>query len=378
MYIMSSIFTSTGYWIAFLFGVILLPAAKYLIDHSFSQAKTADMSNNSRRKMEQYGLQHGVLNLVMPQQTMWMNVGYWRSQIDDPRDFPKASQALLEYVLTAAGILAPKPVSSSKKIKLLDVGFGCGDQTMYLLNPPLPLQDEGDGDQTPCLSEISSYVGITNSKMQCNFAHDRLQSMQKVDPLTKLPGRDANRAQLFCEDAAQPTRWSRKLTEALADFQQSNDPNSKTWLMGLDTLFHFAPSRLPLLQYAHDQLGASFMAFDYLLAEAPQAPTFMQGLILRLICSLTSIPYSNLITVSEYRRMLVTAGYDAESIEFHDITDDVFGPLASFLSRQDFYLRAIGKDLGGAFRFMRRIFGWWGKTGIVRGYTIVARRGNTP
>ena len=85
----------------------------------------------------------------------------------------------------------------------------------------------------------------------------------------------------------------------------SEDDDTSTWLLALDTMYHFRPSRLPLLQYAHDTLHASFMAFDLVLSEGA---SWQQRLILRLVCWLTGSPFSNFITEEDYLVMLVNAG----------------------------------------------------------------------
>jgi hypothetical protein len=118
------------------------------------------------------------------------------------------------------------------------------------------------------------------------------------------------------------------------------------------------------------------MAFDFMLADDREAPNAIHRLLLRLICLMTSAPYSNFLTQKQYKEMLLAAGYPAENIEIEDISQYVFEPLSEFMTEKDIELRSIGLGIG-AFRVAKWIFSWWGRTGIVRGCIVIARQDKT-
>ncbi len=287
-------------------------------------------------------------------------MGFWKEQLNDPIDFPLACQALLDQVLLAAYPDGQSETNDQREICLLDIGFGCGDQTLALLDP--------DQERRRKMPRISEYVGITNAQQQFECANRRVQKMQKS-------GDNEHRAMLFCEDAANPHSWSSNLQSAASDLRLHKDDESspEVWMMGLDCMIHMHPSRQKLLRFAHDELNASYMAFDLLKADGDQRPSIKQRLLLRLVCAITSIPYKNLMTQREYESMLVEAGYAIEDIQIQDISQFVFEPVVKFMIRQHKQLRLLGQSLG-PLRVAKWIFGWWAKTGVIRGCVVVARK----
>jgi hypothetical protein len=135
-------------------------------------------------------------------------------------------------------------------------------------------------------------------------------------------------------------------------------------------MYHFQPSRLPMLRYASSALHASFMAFDLLLADNT---SWWQRLKMRLVCWVTGTPFTNFLTREEYVRLLVAAGYDPSSIEIKDISRHVFPGITEFLGQRIQEGQPHGLKLG-KFRGARSVFGWWARSGIVRGVVVVARR----
>ena len=349
--------------IAFICGILLWPISKAIVRRLLHfMPATAD------RKSRIYGLEHGVLNLGLPA-TMWMNVGYWKGQLDNPRDFPRACKALLETVLRSAFLHSKAGVP--EKICLVDVGFGCGDQSLVL---------NGSEERQRGWPGIERYVGLTNDSAQYSCAHRRLESASKAEkgPQDYYSNEIGRTYDIFCEDAAVPRTWSPSLKESIESLQDISRSRNDlpVWLLALDTMYHFKPSRMPLLQYACVELSASFMAFDFMLADEKDAPNATQRLLLRLVCLMTSAPYSNLLTQKQYKEMLLTAGYVQENIEIEDVSRYVFKPLSDFMTKKDIELRSIGLGIG-AFRVARWIFSWWGSTGIVRGCIVVARKVKT-
>lgn len=156
-------------------------------------------------------------------------------------DFPQACQALLEQVL-AAGVLTDK----SQSIRVLDVGCGCGDQSLYLAGLQRGVSSSaGPEFETTALRHrstgsplIDTYVGITLEPAQAALAKSRVHDESSVQIS----------ADVFCADASDPTSWSGDLLDSMTEMAASEDIDTSTWLLALDTMYHFCPSRLPLLR----------------------------------------------------------------------------------------------------------------------------------
>lgn len=286
---------------------------------------------------------------------------------------------MLDQVL-AAGLFK----SHSQSVRLLDVGCGCGDQSLYLGSlqsgsvPKDLASESGSGSafqatstSSPAQSRlqqdhiplIDTYIGITLEPTQAALAKSRVQAAKQ--------NASNQSAKIFCADAANPASWSEDLqNEVQVLSTTSKNPNTETWLLALDTIYHFRPSRWPIIQFAHDSLNASFMAFDLVLADDA---SFFQRLLLRIVCCVLGAPFGNIVTQAEYRRRLVGVGYDPSQIETRDISKYVFPGLSGFLGRRVKEAEPFGLKMG-KYRGARVVFNWWARTGVIRGYVVVARR----
>ncbi|KAL4921144.1 hypothetical protein BDW62DRAFT_198163 [Aspergillus aurantiobrunneus] len=336
-----------------------------------------------------YALDHAVLNLPLPPPSMWMNLGYWK----DTSDFPTACAALLDQVLITASLLDENgnalPHPAEKSLRMVDVGIGCGDQSVRVLGykrggkkgfAAAAAATDGNGEQNKDANNGSneplfdSYVGLTSLPIQAQFASQRLEQLEQQDPKP----RSKPKAQIFCADAANPPSWSPELQSCLPlpprnkKESKRESENEETWLLALDALYHFQPSRTPLFTYSYSTLHASIMAFDLILPSSPPL-SFWTRLLLRILCFFAQIPYANFLTQDEYTALLVRAGYDPDKIMFRDISADVFGGIAGFIRRR--VEEGKGFGLGGMakFRVAGRLSEWWARTGVVRGVVVVAR-----
>ena len=236
------------------------------------------------------------------------------------------------------------------------MGFGCGDQTIYLSRQAFV--DPQTSIPKPDHPKLGRYAGITLDKKQYYFATQHLHEHGIRS--------DQYDVRVFCADAAKPSSWS---TELLAAVNARMHGHEK-WVLALDTLYHFSPSRWPIINYAYGNLHASLMAFDLVLADDA---SLFSWLLLVIICLLSGCPVVNFVTAREYRRQLVSAGYAEEKIEIRDISEHVFEPLTRFLEERERQLGMIGLGIGG-FRVARWMFGWWAKNGVVRAVIVIARR----
>ncbi|KAF7178637.1 hypothetical protein CNMCM7691_007451 [Aspergillus felis] len=325
-----------------------------------------------QRDKNLYGLDHAILHVQTPPPSMWMNMGYWK----DETTLAGAAQALLDQVLIAAGLVDPSgrpvPHPPQRRFNLLDVGIGCGDQSLHLLNTArLPRIVPGDGDDDDSaaarpLPLFDAYVGVTIAPPQAEMARQRVRS--QVEEAATSP----SKAEIFCADAADPSSWSAEMKDALRGMIISEEIGmySDNWVLALDMLYHLRPSRRPLISYACRDLRASLMAFDLLLSDKA---SLWERLMLRLVCMVTGTPFSNFLTRAEYEDLLVGAGYGRDCVQMRDLSDHVFAGLAGFIARKDEELRRFGMTVG-KFRGAGAVFGWWARSGVVRGTVIIAKR----
>lgn len=273
------------------------------------------------------------------------------------------------------------------------MGIGCGDQSLRILgykkrdgkSSTTGVTEKGVDESKAPLFE--SYVGVTSLPVQAEFASQRIEhSLSSPSSSEKVLESDNtkpnSRAQIFCADAANPSSWPSELHTSLGPFQTETETQTQTqdgkegetenWLLALDTLYHFHPSRTPLFKYTYSTLHASIMTFDLLLPSSPRLSLWTR-LLLRLLCLFSGTPYSNFHTEEEYTALLVAAGYDIGKIVFRDISEDVFAGIAGFCQRRGEVVSAYGMGKMGKFKGAGRMFGWWARTGVVRGVVVVAR-----
>lgn len=281
----------------------------------------------------------------------------------------------------------PEEAKQSVSFKLIDVGIGCGDQSLSLTrrlhrstsarSGNGNVRDTTIKDQT-LVPLFDSYIGINITSAQANLARHRLEI--GAENKSTSPTGWTSDVKIFAADAAQPASWDQTLNEAVFGTQSpkstlkaSSSPLSAkehVWLLGLDTLYHFRPSRIPLFECAYKDMNASIMAFDLLLGESL---SLWERIRLRLICIVSGIPYANLMTKKEYESMLIRVGYAKDNIELVDVSDHTFAGIADFLRVKEAELNKFGMTMG-RLKTPGKIFDWWAKSGVIKGYVVVARR----
>ncbi|KAK9644636.1 hypothetical protein HCH54_007060 [Aspergillus fumigatus] len=340
---------------------------------------------------ELYGLDHAILSVeVPPAKGMWMNMGYWKHT----SSFPEACEALLEQVLITAKLLnedrtpitfdADNDFQSEPfyhEMKLVDVGIGCGDQSLYLTRrlsrkAGIPTASAGGMREASSVRPLfDSYVGLTVVKSQAEFARERLSQVRSTTDLAGA-SEETTDVKIFAANAADPSSWESSLHRAVFGQSVKGEPiqecpkKTQTWLLALDTLYHFQPSRDRLFKCAYQNMQASIMAFDLLLSEHA---TLWEKFVLRLMCLVAGMPYGNFVTKTGYKQILKHAGYESTLIEMRDISEHVFPGIARFLRKQDAELSKYGMTIG-RYKGAANAFDWWGQTGVVRGVIVVARR----
>ncbi|KAM5344318.1 hypothetical protein ACJ41O_012855 [Fusarium nematophilum] len=307
------------------------------------------------RMSDIYGLGHWKLNIRTPPQSMWMNVGYWKTPQGEPiKDFPDACLGLLKEILRMSGLLDQKTSTASRRsLAILDLGFGCGDQTWELARLA---HSQGFLD--------FQYVGLTLNEAQVQTARRKIYREVANAETGELK---AESFKLYRANAAKPETWTPQVTEAV--YSLADERFTERWLLALDCLYHFSPSRKPVFEHAARELDAQVMVFDLLINEKASTLDIWKA---RLIGKMMGCPIGTFLTESEYRDQLVECGYDRKLITMKEVTDDVFSGLVGFLDRQDELLGEYGVSLGG-FKLAGRLFYWFDRTRVVRAVIVIAR-----
>jgi hypothetical protein len=330
-------------------------------------------SNNGQEESI-YGLEHSRLHLKTAT-PMWMNMGLW-GRADAPQTLAEACRDLLNAVLAEAGFSREKERAdiakgTRRRKMLIDLGVGCGDQTVYLISEkPVRECDREWWDEREHCVHFDQYIGITKDVVQARYASERIEELKKREKRGSRLEEETKKApniSLFCADASNPAAWSRQIQESLMG---ASVDDTDCWVLALDTAYHFSPSRWPLVKHAHTNLRASFMAFDLCLSPTI---TLTQRLVLRVLTMFMHAPWTNFGTPEDYRRKLVEIGYSEDTINIVDVSERVFGSLADYLDEQDARLKKVGFGIG-KFSVAKALFGWWGRSGVVKGVIVVAKR----
>ncbi|CDU25603.1 uncharacterized protein SPSC_05496 [Sporisorium scitamineum] len=297
---------------------------------------------------------------TQPPTTAWMNMGFWTPQLGRTQlDFPLACQTLAQQLYAAAGL---KP-----GMKVLDVGCGAGQSTLYLLDEFKP----------------KVLHAVTSLPEEAVFAAERLQHRLRE-------------GQKGGEGQTQAKVWAQDVLEWLRSGQ--GEGKKYDVILALDCAFHFS-DRAEYIRLATKRLNkGGKLAFVDLLSAYPcpaelpsskvvlgnppypsEAPSLMRQLEHNFTCLLASVKPKNLWSIERYHDVLRAEGrFDAEGIEMRDITADVFPGFARFL--QSFATEgaawrgggwAMRKGLGA---FSDVVKGWSEQGGLVRMFIVVARK----
>ncbi|GAA6062270.1 hypothetical protein JCM10212_000930 [Sporobolomyces blumeae] len=223
------------------------------------------------------------LNLVGgSESTLWHNMGYWVKAGEE--SFAEAASELCRRVAKAA----------DRGKRICEVGYGSGDSTLLFASEFSP----------------ETYVGFTPIESQQATA-----------------ARRAVRAGL------DPVRFDIRRGDAAVDLG-SLKTSSIDAVVAIDCAFHFN-TKQDFFRSATKVLAPSgrIALADLVLPSSPL--TFLDTFLLRLLCLAARIPFSNLKTPSEYRASLVSAGFDASSIEMTDISTEVWAGFLGFVERRN-------------------------------------------
>ncbi len=320
------------------------------------QSKLNNMNNQSSTKnqtSEFYDLSERLLNSG---DAYWGNLGYW--QAGD--DYSTACEGLAHQLANA--------VNLNQDSRILDAGFGCGDQLLLWLKD----------------YNIQFLCGINYSVSQTVLAKQRLkqfelrqfelrQSQANTDG-TNLSSSD----NIFQGDVAD-------LKNGLA--VACKDINT---ILALDCAYHF-PSRKNFFDDSFQILKSSaktkqknndinsstaFIGLtDIVLADAPLS--WGKRMLLNIMLSASRIPKDNIVTLAEYQGQLQQAGFDHVTSE--DISEFVFEPFGNWLKSSkdaDHKLRG-NRSAGLKYRVTAAFLAWAYRNNVLR-YIVISARISSP
>jgi hypothetical protein len=268
--------------------------------------------------------------------------------------FDEACAALLREVVLASGIISKEDTEDARRgsLGILDVGFGCGDQTWELARLAL----------SSGWTKLR-YVGLTLDGAQVQAAQ---RKVYREVARSEVADMSVGWFRLFRANAANPELWSPPVKQAVSSLADCDVTDR--WFLALDCLYHFSPSRKPVLKHAAQKIGANFMAFDMLLNETASK---WNTLLLRLVGVFMGCPFGTFLTEQQYRDELAECGFDKESISIREITPRVFPGLVDYLDEQDRALGEYGISLGG-FKLAQRLFQWFSHSHVVKAIVVIA------
>ena len=289
-------------------------------------------------------LDHKLLNVRVG--ASWMNLGYWKDREGDPKNDPTTYAEACENLVTLVG----EHAALSSKDKLLDVGFGRGDQL-------------GVWRKTFHVKHMS---GINLSLAEVLFARSNISKY--VPHLPSLDINETNRSKHYLEQVVNLQQGS----ATSIDF----DDNVFHKVVSVDSAYHYN-KRVDFMKEAYRVLqpGGKLCVADICL---PNAPTSCVGRIaLRLMCSITGIPRSNMCDSDTYLKQLKQAGFvEAEVVERLD--NDVFLGWSSFMRKHKYEFGSMFQpSVFSTYSAAASLFDFIGRMHLLSFVVVVAKKART-
>lgn len=271
---------------------------------------------------EFHDLAERLLNLESDGVTAWGNLGFWATATT----YPEACAALADQL---AERLHLEPDT-----RLIDIGFGCGDQLRHWMTR----------------YGVQTLAGLNLSQSQTRHARQRLIADGQTSVAAAL--RQASVTELRPYAGSLP--WT------------------ATTLVALDCAYHF-PSRPRFLEDAATVLppGGRLGYTDLILARPPG--TVGERVALQVICGMARIPHSHLIAETEVREQWCRAGLELQC--FDDLTADVLRPFGDWLGRyRQQYGGREGRLRWTKYEATARVLRWADQRRLLRYVVCVGQR----
>ncbi|RKO89739.1 S-adenosyl-L-methionine-dependent methyltransferase, partial [Blyttiomyces helicus] len=229
--------------------------------------------------------------------------------------------------------------------RVLDLGYGCGDQTMLFLKS----------------YPIAELVGVTSETLQSDLAN-RLVAAQST----------STRVHLLTGNAVDPNTWRATPPNALPS--NLTLPSSYDAVLSLDSAYHYSPSRAAMWSLAATLLrpNGTLSCTDIILGDG--APSWWIRAAIRMGVAAAGVPWANMVQQDEYVAGLKGAGF--ADVVVRDISEKVFGGLADFIgSHRERVGWVVDSDRGWRqYVIMRRLLRWVDEMRLLRFVVVSARR----
>ncbi|KAG0325803.1 hypothetical protein BG004_003111 [Podila humilis] len=255
--------------------------------------KAKDVAELDHKK-PMYGLQHAFLNLEVT--GWWFNMGLW----DKTRNmrFQEACEALVDKVTSNVNITGNSHI--------LDVGFGCGDQDVYMAQRYKPKR----------------ITGITIEPIQHHAAQELVKKSNLAGTAVDLHIADASYLHDF-------------LDKTPGVFGPVGPLSTKTFshVISIDSAYHYN-TRAEFLKNAFSVLtpGSGHLALADMILAKPAPTSSLGRYIFEAVFGAMEVPVVNMKGLEEYKQDLVEAGF--VDIEIECVEDRVFSGLADFIDGQ--------------------------------------------
>ncbi|KAI8813531.1 S-adenosyl-L-methionine-dependent methyltransferase [Cladochytrium replicatum] len=262
-----------------------------------------------------YGLRQALLNTTN-EKTWWFNMGYWKSATS----YVNAAEDMARLVAQCADLRAGD--------RVMDFGFGCGDQDALFLRE----------------FSVREIIGITaeNSQARVALLNPGLSKME----LHRKPKSDASVFHALVGDAVESSTWRRidPDSDALTDASRMFEDNfgKVDAVVGVDCIYHF-DSRSKFLENAWlllkdgGRLGLTDIILGPRLTSLQMAPLQWKSWILSwaliVFCYASGVPLKNMVNLHEYKEKICGCGFG--DVEVTDISADVFPGLSNFIRRHE-------------------------------------------
>ncbi|KAF9437156.1 hypothetical protein BGZ76_001766 [Entomortierella beljakovae] len=306
--------------------------------HSAGTMDSAEAKSELNQRV-MYGLQHAFLNLEIT--GWWFNMGLWDKT--KPMRFQDACKAMVEAVTSHLDI--------NHESHILDVGFGCGDQDVYMAQ----------------LYKPAHITGITIEPIQHHAAHQLIKR-------TGTPGTDI---QLHVADASNLPQFLQSTPSVFSHTKNKSD-HQFTHVVSIDSAYHYN-TRAQFLKNAAQVLvpGSGRLALADMILAKP-APTSMLGrYIFDNVLKGIEVPVTNMKIMEEYKKDLEDAGFI--DIEIITVEDRVFSGLAQHIQEQtDRFGGMMKPGVNWTYWGLCKGLRWLDRSGWLHFVIVKARNGPRP
>ncbi|AAS71525.1 methyltransferase domain-containing protein [Leptospira interrogans] len=243
-------------------------------------------------------LAHLYLN---PKNSSWANFGYWK----DTTDYPTACKEL--------ALLLGRKADLKPGLKVLDLGFGCGDQ-FFVWKEKFSLN-------------FSDLVGVNGSFVQTEFAKKLIESKSNVSP------------KLICSS----------VEKAILSFpHQSLDR-----IFCLDSASFFS-DRIEFCKQAFKILkpGGKLVSAELILKNSKLG--MIDSWFRKMICKSGSIPKNNRVTPDSLSQLLRSSGFLLEGFDF--LEKYIFEGFSNFLKMKS-KESSIPKEISRKYSYFAEFLG---------------------